>query len=434
MKTIFKKIIIKILIFEAKLVIRRFKPKIIAVTGSVGKTSSKDAIYTALSGTFKIRKNQKSLNSEIGTPLTILGLENAWDDPILWIKNIIFGFLNIFKFNYPKWLVLEIGVDRPGDIARVAKWLNPDVVLITALPSVPVHVEYFESAEEIIKEKLSIIKYMKPNGSLILNADDPLVLGVKENSKRKVITYGESEKADVVFSNTSIIYEESDNGIRQPVGFSFKISYAGNIIPMTLSGVLGIPHAYPVVSAIAVGLSQSVPFLNMTNALTQHESPKGRMNIILGKNDSVIIDDTYNASPIAMQRAIETLVEIKTNGPKIAVLGDMLELGSFSVGEHKKIGEQIAKNKISFLIAIGLRSEYIVKAAIGAGMNEKKIFYVKTSEEAIEHVESKLKPGAIVLVKASQSIRAEKIVAGIMRNPEKKKELLVRQESAWENR
>lgn len=433
MKNIFKKVIVTILIIEAKLVILRFKPKIIAVTGSVGKTSAKDAIYTALSGTFKIRKNQKSFNSEIGTPLTILGLENAWNDPVLWIRNIILGFLNIFKFNYPDWLVLEIGVDRPGDIARIAKWLKPDVVVITALPTVPVHVEHFESPEAVIQEKLSLIKYMNPNGSLILNADDPLVLAAKENSKRKVFTYGESGDSDIAFSNRTFVYEES-NGVKLPVGFGFKISHDGNTVPMTFAGVLGIQQAYPVVAAIAVGLSQDVPFLNMTNALTHHEFPRGRMNIISGKNNSVIIDDSYNASPVAMKKAVETLSELESNGPKIAVLGDMLEIGSFSAAEHKKIGEQVAKSNISLLVAVGIRSEYIANQAIEFGMSEGDVIYVKTSEEAIPFVESRLKHGAVILVKGSQGIRTEKVVVAIMANPEKRKELLIRQEAAWENR
>jgi len=126
MKEIFKKIIIFILILESKLVLLKFKPKIITVTGSVGKTSTKDAIYTALENNLKVRKNQKSFNSEIGTPLTILGLENAWSNPLLWVKNFFLGLFVIFKKDYPDWLILEVGSDHPGDVRKVGKWLKPD--------------------------------------------------------------------------------------------------------------------------------------------------------------------------------------------------------------------------------------------------------------------------------------------------------------------
>jgi UDP-N-acetylmuramoyl-tripeptide--D-alanyl-D-alanine ligase len=437
MKNIFKKIIIIILILEAKLVLIRFKPKIIAVTGSVGKTSAKDAIFSALSGTFKIRKNQKSLNSEIGTPLTILGLENAWNDPMLWFKNIVLGFLKIFSFNYPDWLVLEIGVDRPGDMPKIARWLKPDIVVITALPKIPAHVEFFNSPEEVIKEKISLIRYMNPNGSVILNADDPITLEIKKDLKRKTFTYGSKnqKECDVFFSNDNIIYEDFE-GIKLPIGFSFKISNEGNTVPMSLRGVLGIQHAYPIVCAIAVGLSQDVPFLNMTNSLSNHKPPKGRMNIIPGKSNSVIIDDSYNSSPTSVYQAIETLLKIESNGPKFAVLGDMLEIGSFTASEHKKVGEQVANSSINFLVTIGIRAESISEEAKNQGMNEKHILCVKKEEikEAIEFIESKLKSGSIVLVKGSQGIRTEKIVAGLMQDPSRKKELLVRQETAWENR
>ena len=275
---------------------------------------------------------------------------------------------------------------------------------------------------------------MKPDGSLILNSDDPLVLEAKESSKKKTVTYGSDENtADVLFSNTSIVYEDN-NGINVPIGVSFKVSYGGNVVPITLPGVLGVQHTYPVAAAIAVGLSQDVPFLNMTNSLANHETPKGRMNIVPGINNSVIIDDSYNAAPIAMQKAVEVLGEIETKGNKIAVLGDMLEIGSFSASEHKKIGKQVAESGVSFLVAVGVRSEYIAVEAIKNGMNEDKVVYLKTSEEAAEYVKDIIKEGSVILVKGSQGIRTEKVVVSIMADKTKRKELLVRQEEAWESR
>jgi UDP-N-acetylmuramoyl-tripeptide--D-alanyl-D-alanine ligase len=148
MKKIFKKIIIAILTAEAKMALYRWDPKIIAVTGNVGKTSTKDAIYTIFSKLSTVQKSEKSFNSDIGVPLTILGLKNAWSNPILWTINIIIGLLTaIFKKRNEKWLILEIGADRPNDIKNITKWIKPDIAVINKIGETPVHVEYFGSAE-----------------------------------------------------------------------------------------------------------------------------------------------------------------------------------------------------------------------------------------------------------------------------------------------
>lgn len=433
MKEIFKKIIVSILTLESKLVLLRFKPKIIAITGNVGKTSTKDAVYTALAGTLKVRKNQKSFNSEIGTPLTILGLENAWSNPIAWLKNIFIGLFVVFKREYPEWLVLEVGVDRPGDISRVAKWLRPDVAIITALPKVPVHVEYFASPDAVIKEKLSLIDYLKPNGKLILNADDPLVLDAKDKTKTEVFTYGSSESSDVYFSNQSITYDDI-GGFTLPSGVAFKITNSGNSVPVFLPNVLGVQHILPVAAAITVGLSQNVPFLDMVNAFHDFKAPPGRMNLIPGKNNSMIIDDTYNASPLAMQKAVETLAGVETNGSKIAVLGDMLEIGKYSAEEHKKIGELVANLKIDVLVSVGIRAKTISESAVSAGMSEKRVFHFKDFNNVSDLILANLKSTDIVLLKGSQGIRMEKVVSDLIREDLDKTDLLVRQDDAWQKK
>lgn len=431
MKTILKKIIVFILTIESKIVLFRFKPKIITITGSVGKTSTKDAIFTALSKNLKVRKNQKSFNSEIGTPLTILGLENAWSDPVLWLKNIFLGLMVPFKKNYPQWLILEVGADRPMDVQRTAKWLKPDIAVITALPKIPVHLEYFASPEAVMEEDLSIIKFLKKDGALILNADDKTVLSAKDRFDGKIYTYGSENTATVSFSNENIIYQNI-NEIKLPAGVSFKVQYAGNSVPVSLKNVLGVQHILPVTAAIAVGLSQNIPFLDMTKNFFDYEAPKGRMNLILGKNNSIIIDDTYNASPVAMQKAVDVLAEIETNSIKIAVLGDMLEIGNFSASEHKKIGEKIAKNKINFLIAVGIRSQSIKEGALSAGMKEDCVFHVKNYSEATKLVLERIKEGSVILVKGSQSIRLEKVVSEIILDQNNKEKLLVRQDKDWQ--
>jgi len=178
MKSFFKSIVAVVLEFLARAVLRKYKPKIVAVTGSVGKTTTKDAIYTVLAenGRF-VRKSEKSFNSEIGLPLTILGCANAWSNPFHWLVNFLKGlFLIIFRWTYPNILMLEIGADRPGDIERVTKWLKPNIAVLTRMGKVPVHVEYFSSPEAVRREKSFLAAAAlseKEGGKVVLNIDDP---------------------------------------------------------------------------------------------------------------------------------------------------------------------------------------------------------------------------------------------------------------------
>ncbi len=169
MKTIFKKIITYILQIESRLIIFKYKPKIIAIIGSVGKTSTKDAVYRVISDISYVRKSEKSYNSEIGLPLTILGIPNGWNNPLIWFKNILKGlWLFLAPHKYPKWLVLEVGVGKPGDMRHTASWLKTDVVIITAIGETPAHIEFFNSRKHLIEEKSKLIKTFVKSGDLIL--------------------------------------------------------------------------------------------------------------------------------------------------------------------------------------------------------------------------------------------------------------------------
>src|SRR3989344_2174761 len=212
MREVFKKVVVTLLRWEARAVLRKYHPKIVAVTGSVGKTSTKDAIFAVMAQSMHVRKSEKSFNSEVGLPLTILGLENAWGNPLRWLANLLYGlFVIVFHTKYPEWLVLEVGADRPGDISSLRGWLTTDVVVITRLPEVPVHVEFFESPQQVVEEKASLIDTLKPGGALLLYADDPGTLRLQERlpaPDAKILTFGFNERADIRATDFAVVAEE----------------------------------------------------------------------------------------------------------------------------------------------------------------------------------------------------------------------------------
>ncbi|HAT68516.1 MAG TPA: hypothetical protein DCS20_02770 [Candidatus Yonathbacteria bacterium] len=426
MKSIARNIIANILEAEAKLVLKKYKPKVIAITGSVGKTSTKDAIFAVVEKSLVARKTAKSFNSEIGLPLTILGRGNAWSNPFLWLSTIFHGLLLVLiREHYPKWLVLEVGADKPGDIARVTKWLVPNVAVITRFGDVPVHVEFFKSPAEVFEEKTELVKALQPTGMLIVNADDERVLALRDKTKAKSITYGFSESAMFRATNMKIAYE---GGL--PVGTTFKLEYDGNVFPVNMSGVLGVQPVYSALAALALGVHLKLNIVDMVGALAAYESPAGRMRVIPALKGATIIDDTYNASPIAAAAAVEVLGGIKTKGKKIAVLGDMLELGKFTMEEHKKLGALAAKNA-DLILAVGPRAKYIIEGALENDMSEKNLIEFDDARVAGKHLESVIGEGDVILIKGSQSMRMERTVEEIMAHPENAGTLLVRQEDEW---
>lgn len=409
---------------------KRFKPKIIGITGNVGKTSSKDAIFAALSNSLHIRKNQKSFNSEIGVPLTVLGLQNGYGNFGKWITNIIDGFLVLFSKKYPEWLVLELGVDHPGDMRYLMKWIKLDIAVFTRFPSVPVHVEYFNSPKDVINEKKQMLKGLKPDGFVVLNADDEKVLEIKEETKNKVITYGIKNDADIKVSNDEILYDSKST----PIGINFKVDYKSNSIPFNVNGVLGKQHIYPIIIALACGSALDIQMVEMSTSLRDYFPAGGRMNLLKGINDSVIIDDTYNASPVAMQEAIKTLGRIDFQKTKIAVLSDMSEIGRYTAHEHKIIGKMVFDNKIDLLLTHGKRSEFIHEEAILSGMSEKNALHFSDKKDLIAELKNRLSDGVSVLVKGSQIMRMEQVIKEIMEEKGRANELLVRQDSFWLNK
>src|SRR3989339_240599 len=423
MKSTFKKIIVFIIQLEAKIVLKKYKPKIVAITGSVGKTTAKDAIFTVLSSAFFVRKSEKSFNSEIGVPLSILGCPNGGNNIFIWLKNIFEGLaLILFKNHYPKWLVLEVGADHPNDIEDIAKWLKPDIAVITRFAEIPVHVEYFDSPDAVIQEKKKLVRYLKEDGYIILNYDDKDVLKIKEENDQKTITYGlENDEADIWGSNNQFSYKEG-----KVTGMVFKANSKGTSVPVNMTGVIGVQHIYPALAAIAVGISQGLNLVSMSQALSEdHLAQPGRMNLIEGIKNSIIIDDSYNSSPLAVEWALKMLGEVEAER-KIAVLGDMMELGEYATEEHKKAGKIVA-GICDILLVVGLRAKDIAEGAHKSGMNKKNIFEFDDSQKAGAFLQNLIKEKDLILVKGSRwATRMEFVVEEVMAHPEKADELLVR--------
>lgn len=437
MKTLLKRYTKRVVVFIfttiSKKVLKKYNPKIIAVTGSVGKTTTKDAIFSAISPFVKARKSEKSFNSEIGIPITILGCDNAWSNPFLWFENLIRSlFLLYFKNNYPEWLVIEVGADRKGDIVNVSKWLRPDVAVITRLPNVPVHIEYFDSLEEIIEEKLSLGMSVKEGGIVVINADDDNLIANKHRFTSKVITYG--FKKDAQFQTSNLLYEYSINdGIELPTGIIFDVSDGVSKNTLMISNVLASNLALSFAASLAVSTFLKISFNDACEGLLRFISPNGRMKLIKGIKNTLIIDDSYNSSPVALEEALDTLSKLNCTGRKIVVAGDMLELGIFSQGEHKRIGKIIAKVS-HILITVGIRARGFAEGAMDGDMSEKNIFQYENSTSAGKEWQNMLKEGDILLVKGSQGVRMEKFIEEIMADPNNKKELLVRQDDEWQRR
>lgn len=429
MKHFFKNVVTTILTLEARLLLWRTQPTIIAVTGNVGKTSTKDAIYHVLKDHVRARKSEKSFNSEIGVPLSILGLENAWSNPILWFKNLIDGlWLALFPGEYAKVLVLEMGVDRPGDMARLTRWIKPHIVVLTRLPDIPVHVEYFSTPDLVVAEKLELVKALQPDGVFVYNADDDKVRAVAESVRQRSLGYSRYSPSEFFAKSDDILYEG-----KLPSGLEFLVTHGGEQASFTIPGIVGVAHTYSVAAACAVASLFDISLAACAEAISTLTPPPGRMRIIPGLKDTTLIDDTYNSSPTACERALSTLYEIKGAKRRIAVLGDMLELGQYSVEAHSRVGEQVADGA-DVLFTVGVRSRGIAEKALALGFTEKRIFQFEDSVQAGRALEQYLEPGDVVLVKGSQSMRMERIVADVMAKPEEAETLLVRQSAAWQQK
>ena len=401
---------------------------IIGVTGNAGKTSVKEAIAAVLRRGRTVRIAAGNLNNEFGFALTILG---DWDQEYydrgssigLWLRVLWAGCRGLIaRRDCAEIFLLEYGADRPGDIKRLAAAFKPHIAVVTTVGDTPVHVEFFENAEAVAAGKANLVKVLTAVDYAILNHDDKRVLDMKSKTKAQIVTYGFEEGSTIRISDFKNLSIDED----KPAGVVFKINEASSFVLVEIDGSLGKSQAYAAAVAAAVGMALDLNLVQISEALKHYRGPNGRLKIIPGINDSTIIDDTYNASPASTRLALETLRD-SSGSRKIAVLGDMLELGEYTTLTHRDIGA-LADSCVDILVCVGSRAKFIAEAS---KMAKDRIFTFDASDDAKFKIRSLIRERDVVLVKGSQGMRMEKIVAEIMAEPQRKKELLVRQSKRW---
>lgn len=419
----------------AGLIVKKYRPIIVGITGSVGKTSAKEAIFEVIKGVRLVRMSVKNYNNEIGVPLTIIGSPSGGRNPFAWLA----VFWRAWKLiiwrdkDYPQVLVLEMGVDRIGDMKYLVSFAPPQVGVVTMVSYS--HLEYFGSLANIKKEKQGLIENISNQhgaGLAVLNYDNELAREMAAASRAPVLTYGLGEGADLRAQDISYSFSRGGYDFS---GLHFKLNHRGAIVPVSLPQALGPAAVYAALAGAAVGLYFGQNLVEIASALRGYVSPPGRMRLLPGIKHTFIIDDTYNSSPEAARSAVEVLagIRIDEKAKKYAVLGDMLEIGSYTEEGHRVVGKLVADSGIDYLFAVGERARHYAHGAAEAGLSADRIFHFDQPLEAASFLEDRIKEGDVILVKGSQGARLEKVVKEIMAEPDRAGELLVRQGQDWEN-
>ena len=431
-----------ILAVLARRIIRKYKPKIIGVTGSVGKTSTRLLICAVVGKKFRMRSAEKNYNNAIGFPLAILGIPNYGRSVSGWVRGITHVICKVLlvEAEYPELLVLEYGIDRPGDMEYLLSIAEPDIAVMTAIGSTPVHVEFFEDVAALVAEKAKLLERVPATGTVVLDQDDQYTPLLRRHVHARITTYGFNQRAQVrIVGCHPQMVERSTLTIPLPVGMRLKIMYEGNMVFVELRQTVGIPQVVAVAAAVAVGIVNKLNLIEISDALRGITPAPGRLRLIEAVNDALVIDDTYNAAPESMHAALDVLEALGAER-KIAVLGDMRELGRFSVSAHRAVGERLPEF-VDILVACGPSAREIADVAMEPSVQRKSsrlspdaVFCFANSRDAARYLKSIIRAGDLILVKGSQAMRMERVVQAVMAHPELAATLLVRQEIGWKNR
>jgi UDP-N-acetylmuramoyl-tripeptide--D-alanyl-D-alanine ligase len=353
----------------------RFKVPVIALTGSAGKTTTKEMIAVVLSRKYKVLKNEGTQNNHIGVPLTLLKLKA--DHRIV---------------------VLECGTNQPGDIVWLADVARPTVAVFTNIGES--HLEKLKTVAGVLKEKWELTAFMNPRDTVIINSDDKF-LAAKVRGRFKTITYGIHSKADLKASDVNIV-----------AGRYLHFEVKGKALELNSCGVNNV---YNALAAVGCGLLFKVPLNTIAQAIKAFEFPAGRGQIVrLGRG--WLINDTYNANPVSMRSALQTLEAIETQSRRILVAADMLELGRRSKELHEDMGRTIGEADIHALITVGKLAEAMAKSLKRSNKN-MQVFACADAESAQKYLAKVFRNGDAVLIKGSRRMRMEQVAEFLLASP-----------------
>jgi UDP-N-acetylmuramoyl-tripeptide--D-alanyl-D-alanine ligase len=357
---------------------RRYRTPVVALTGSNGKTTTKEMIAASLETTFPILKTKGNLNNLIGLPLTLLTLTEK-----------------------ERVVVLEMGMNVPGEIRRLTEISEPDVGLITNIQKV--HLEGMGNLERLKEEKGELFRRMRRDGTILVNQDDYRVMELASDYPGQKITFGIERPAEVMAKEIRL---------RGVEGTSFTLILEGEVteIHLRLLGRHFVPNA---LSAMAVACLFGVEIKRAKEALEYFQPFPMRMEVVPLKGGKTLINDTYNANPNSMELALETLVEAKGKGRAIAVLGDMFELGEFTKEAHQQLGQRVSELSIDFLLTLGEEASLVVESAIRHGFPVERTKVVESHSEANSTLREMIRNGDWILVKGSRGMAMEKIVEAL---------------------
>jgi len=353
---------------------KRFPFKVVAVTGTNGKSTTKEMIASILETKFKTLKTQGNLNNHIGLPLTLLEREPSQEVG-----------------------VLEMGMSAAGEIKRLAEIAQPDIGVITNVSEG--HLVQLKSLRNIQSAKGELFDSLTKEGTAIVNADDPLVLELAQSLRARTVTFGIDQPADVRASEI----ESKDN-----LGFRFKVKLFDKTFFVHLP-YLGYCNIYNTLAALATGYSMGIQEDAMTRGLENYQRMSQRNELTRHKGVD-LINDSYNANPRSMTEALKTLDNFQTQGRRIFVIGDMLELGDLSLPAHKNLGEKISRSKVNILVTVGELASLSAKRVQALAGEKIQVLEFKEHQEAAEYLIREAKSGDCVMFKGSRGSAMEKIL------------------------
>ncbi len=403
----FIRIVTFLLAWEATIFRRRYSGPVIAITGSVGKTTAKETIGLVIRKAYgnDCLVTPKSLNTEIGVPLTLLGFEAEPSGALGWLVALLRGLVAAFFAKLPKCIVVELGADHPGDIAYLSRLVQPTHAVITNISES--HSQFFNSLDAIREEKTALLHYLHADGVAYLNGDDPLLARFNLEPTQEKILVRLHARAHYFASGIKVTLEGTE-----------AVLHHANRTQRIKIRRYGEHHVASVLFAAAIADTLGIPATIQLQAFKELKPLPGRGTLLPGKKKSYIYDESYNAQPAAMEASLRTLGELPATR-RIAVLGDMRELKD-PAATHQGMGK-LAKQYADYIIAVGPQSKAY-----------KADEWFLTAYEAVPSALRQLGPGVIVLVKGSQNtIRLERVVKELMQSPQEAKQLLVRQDDEW---